>query len=526
MASRMRGLLLTGLVLIIIAGGISIGMSRWRQGAVNVPQHSSDVRLVHAQSPKPPPFTEAQFNQFLIDARKTESIVDPLQRCLDYPEPPGLDWSATVTSAYCHYQFDPVVTRVEVRRLIESGRAQELDKRLANALHDQLTKSDAQALLDRTFVINFKDGSEAMRALMDAWKRQSPTSPFAMAASGTAYVEMAQQVRGAEYASKTLRSSFESMRRLLERARTDLDKAVELDPQITPAYGAMIYAGALQSDGAYAVNAAKRGLAIDPANYTIYARLVWMAQPKWGGTVRGMQRLIAAAQRHAKKNPLLRLLLSERRGGEAYVEDCDCNPMTEMDLYEQVYAEASTVNMLMSGGWAAKNRNSPALSVIYRSELLRFDPSKIDHREGRAFDLASLGQSDWALAEGNALVALAPQDENAFDVRGVAYESMGKLDSAKEDYEQALRLNPDDTWTLIELGNIYVNSIHDWDKGWAIANRLIQISPDDPQGWLLRASIQKDQPRDGLDQTISDFVARFSSDPGKQMLVERMRGMR
>jgi tetratricopeptide (TPR) repeat protein len=418
------------------------------------------------------------------------------------------------------------VTRAEVRRLIESGHAQELDKRLANALQAQLTEPDAQALLDRTFVIDFKDGSEAMRALMDAWKRQSPTSPFALAASGTAYVEMAQEVRGSEYAFKTPQNSFESMRRLLTLARTDLDKAVELDPQVTPAYGEMIYAAALESDRAYAVSAARRGLAVDPGNYTIYARLVWMAQPKWGGTVQGMQRIIAAAQHHAKQNPLLRLLLSERTGGEAYVEDCDCNPLTEMDLYRQVYAEGATVSMLMSGGWAAKNRNSPALSVIYRSEVLRFDPGKIDHREGRAFDLPSLGQSDWALAEGNALVALAPQDENAFDVRGVAYESMGKLDRAREDYEQALHLNPVDTWTLAELGNIYVNSTHDWDKGWAIANRLIQVNPDDPQGWLLRARIQKDQPRGGLDQTIADFVARFGSDPGKQMLVERVRGMR
>jgi tetratricopeptide (TPR) repeat protein len=282
----------------------------------------------------------------------------------------------------------------------------------------------------------------------------------------------------------------------------------------------------LESDAAYALNAAKRGLAVDPANYTIYARLVWMVQPKWGGSIQAMRRVIAGAQRHAKENPLLRLLLSERLGGEAYVEDCNCSPLTEMKLYKQVYAEAAPVNMLMSGGWAAKHGNSPTLSVIYRSELLRFDPGKIDHREGRAFDLSSLGQLDWALAEGNALVALAPRDESAFDARGVAYEATGNLDRAKEDYERALRLNPDDTWTLMELGHIYVHSTHEWDKGWAIANRLMQISPDNPEGWLLRASIQKDQPRDGLNQTISDFVAKFGGDPSKQMFVERMRAIR
>lgn len=525
MTSRLRWLLIAGIVVIGVACYISYKSPSWNRASVAETQHLPVLRLVHAERLKPPPFTDAQLNQFLDAARKAEAIADPLQRCLVYPNPPGLDWSDAVTTAYCHYQFDPMVKPADARRLIQTGHAAELDERLAEVMHAQLSGLDTHAALDSTFIIDFKNGSEETRSLIDAWKRQSPMSPFALAASGTAYVEMAQQVRGSDYAPKTPQSSFESMGRLLERAHADLNKAVQIDPQVTPAYGAMIYAAALESDGAYAMNAAKRGLAVDPANYTIYARLVWMAQPKWGGTVQEMQGFIAGAQRHAKENPLLRLLLSENDGGEDYVENCNCNPITEMDLYRSVYAEAAPVNMLMSGGWAAKNRNSPALSVIYRSELLRFDPSKIDHREGRAFDLPLLGQSDWALAEGNALIALAPQDENVFDVRGLAYESKGDLSHAVPDYVQALRLNPDDTWTLIELGNIYVHSTHDWDNGWAIANRLIQMSPDNPQGWLLRASIQKDEPRDGLNQTISDFVARFGNNPHTQALVANMQAM-
>lgn len=315
------------------------------------------------------------------------------------------------------------------------------------------------------------------------------------------------------------------MSRLLASARTDLDRAATLDPRITPAYTAMIYASALEGDGTYAMSAAKRGLAADPANYTIYARLVWMAQPKWGGSVKMMQNIIGMAQRHADKNPLLKLLISENSGGEAYVEDCLCNPFTEFDLYRNVFAEAAPVGMLMSGGWAARNRNSPALSVIYRSEIIRFVSDQIEHREGRAFDLPLLRQADWAIAEGDALIALAPQDENAFDVRGQAYQSTGDFAHAVEDYEQALRLNPSDAWTLDRLGDIYVRSTHEWDKAWVIANRLIQTSPDASGGWLLRASIQKNQPRDGLKQTISDFVARFGADPAQQGAVAQMRSM-
>ncbi|MFC4762433.1 DUF4034 domain-containing protein [Dyella koreensis] len=525
MTSRARWLLAVGVLLICVAVCALLWQPSETRPPVTLIAHPA------ARRPTPPhnvdvrPFSDDQFNQFLAAARQAETISDPLQRCLVYPDPPGLTWSKSVTSAYCHYQFDPWVTPDDARRLIQAGHAEELDRRLAEAMEAQASKPGAQGALDRTFNIDFRNGSEEVRSLMDAWKRQLPASPFALAASGTAYVQMAQQIRGADYASKTSQSSFESMSRLLERARADLDQAATLNPKLTPAYTAMIYAATLGSDGAYAMSAAKRGLAADPANYTIYARLVWMAQPKWGGSVEGMQRIIISAQHHADKNPLLKLLASESSGGEAYVEDCSCDTAAEFNLYREVFAEAAPVGMLMSGGWAAKNRNFPMLSVIYRSQVLRFDPSKLDHRAGRAFDLPAVGQSDWALAEGNALIALSPQDENAFEVRGLAYESAGNFSHAVDDYERALRLNPTDTWTLVRLGDIYVRSTHDWDKGWAVANRLIQVSPDDPQGWLLRASIQKNQPRDGLDQTVSDFISRFGSDPAQQGAMAQMRAM-
>jgi tetratricopeptide (TPR) repeat protein len=336
---------------------------------------------------------------------------------------------------------------------------------------------------------------------------------------------MAQSQRGSEFADKTPQSSFEAMHRLLQRAREDLDRAVALDPKMTPAYVAMIYAGALDSDPAYAFSAAKRALAVDPASFPTYARLVWMSQPRWGGNVAQMQRIIDASQQHAKQNPLLLLLLSERSGGQDYVENCACNPFEEDNLYRKVFAEAAPAGMLMSAGWGAANRNNIALSVIYRSELLRFDPSRLEHRESRAFNLIMLGEAEWGLAEGNALVKLAPQDETAYDVLGQAHRALGDANQAAHDFEQALRINPSDTWTLTAVGDIYVNVTHEWDKGWSVANRLVQLSPDDPQGWFMRANIQKAQPREGLEQTIADFSARFGSSPGNAPLIAQMKAI-
>ena len=472
------------------------------------------------------PISDSQVTQFLNAARQAEAIADPLQRCLKYPDPPTLDWPKATIAAYCHYQFDPAVTPKEVQRLIQTGHAAELDQRLSTIMDEQLSQPGAQGKLDRTYNLDFKNGSEEIRTLMDAWKRQSPTSPFALAASGTAYVQMAQQARGTDLASKTSDDSFHSMSSLLLLARADLDRAVELQPKLTAAYGAMISAAALDDDKAYASSAAERGLAADPSNYGIYARLVWMSQPKWGGEIEDMQRLIASAQRQADKNPLMKLLLSQTSGGEEYVGNCDCSPDDVVKIYRQVFAEGATVNMLISAGSGAKKHNLSVLSVIYRSQVLRFAPDQMAQREGRAYDLPTMGQPEWAIEEGNALVAIAPHDENAFDVRGYAFQSTGNVVRAIDDYQEALRLNPSDAWTLSTLGNLYIHSAHDWDKGWSMADRLIQLDPDNPQGWLLRATIQKGQPRDGLDQTISDFVARFGNDPSQQALVAQMRAMR
>ena len=89
---------------------------------------------------------------------------------------------------------------------------------------------------------------------------------------------------------------------------------------------------ALSGDANYAISAARQGLAVEPASYMIYARLVWMAQPKWGGNVPTMQRLIAAAQRHVKENPLLLVLRAESTGGEQFVEGTPCMPASEYDF--------------------------------------------------------------------------------------------------------------------------------------------------------------------------------------------------
>ena len=88
-------------------------------------------------------------------------------------------------------------------------------------------------------------------------------------------------------------------------------------------------------------------------------------------------------------------------------------------------------------------------------------------------------------------------------------------------YQYALRSAP--SVMLPQLGDMFVNLAHDWNKGWAVADQLIRERPRNPYGWMLRATIQQQQPRPGLDATADQLQAQFGQDPRIAKIVVRMR---
>lgn len=188
-------------------------------------------------------------------------------------------------------------------------------------------------------------------------------------------------------------------------------------------------------------------------------------------------------------------------------------------MFDQVTAK----NWLGGAGLSAQKTNQHATSVIYLSEALRFDPDHTDYLIARSNAFTDMGQYVRALADANRAIKSDPTEKTAWTARGYAYRVTHDYAHAEQDYRVALNLKPGDEWTLDELGGIYVYSTHAYGKGWDVANQMIQNHPEDPDGWIFRASIQKDQPRPGLQDTISYFIAHFGNDPQQQSVVAQMR---
>ncbi|MBS0431726.1 MAG: DUF4034 domain-containing protein [Proteobacteria bacterium] len=477
-----------------------------------VAQHTR-LEAVRDEGNRPLPrgraFTRQETNTFLDAAQRAEKIADPLQRCLAYPDPPGSHWDRETVVGYCKYRNQPMITVAQVQQMVQAGHAGELDRMFAAALQAQSTDPDARGRFDHIFFNTFAKASFDLRSTLDAWKRQSPDSAFAYAASGYEYMEMAWDARGEDYISKTPLSAIDSMDRLAQQADADLQRAIRLNPKITPAYNAMMSLGGITLGDDYALAASKRGLAQDPANYALYSRLMWLEQPNWYGSLGAMDAVARDAQKHADRNPLLRMLLS---GRDLYrIKKCKCSPAAELNAYEAVLDHAADTDTLDDAGYAARDANEPSAMTIYLSEALRFNPTLHDTRIDRIYDLVEFDRIDWAIDEASRLIAADPDDEFAIKARGWAYSIGGDATHAQQDFETAAGLDPDDGWVQGQLAGAYMGN-KQWDKAWDMANREIGKNPQDMSGWTLRASIQEQQPRPGLKDTVDYLESHFYAD--------------
>ncbi|MFC5435328.1 hypothetical protein ACFPME_02085 [Rhodanobacter umsongensis] len=469
-------------------------------------------------------YSTDEIRQFVTAARAAESIEDPLQRCLAYPDPPHSHWSHEAVVAYCRYRLRPMISTAEINALIRSGQTAELDNRLAAALHAQLTQPEAQGLLDEIYLQDFRYDSAKERPLLDAWKRASPKSAFAYAASGYAYEEMAQDARGEDYSENTAPAKLQSMSSLLALAEDDLQQALTLEPRLTPAYVAWIDGANIGRTRDFVENIGERARAAAPADYAIYSDLMFARQPMWGGSPQAMEQLASQAQAHAVKNPLLKLLLTEAPFYE--VSDCHCDPRIQLANYHEIFGQLPTTAIMWSAGDLASDNGHPEMVVVYLSETLRFlpyNPLAIRARANRSYSLTYLGYPQWALAEADKVVAADPQFDAGFRARGLAYEALQDYPHAIEALRRAIALDPGSSWQLIELGNLYGYKTREWDKAWEISSQVTRKFPDEANGWVLRAMIQMDEPRAGLKDTYDQFNARFGNDPNHQTALSEMR---
>jgi tetratricopeptide (TPR) repeat protein len=458
--------------------------------------------------------------KFMVKAKSAEQIKDPLQRCLVYPDPPGSHWTPTAVHTYCHYRFQPLMSADDIEWLIRSHQFAKLDEQLKAALKAQQTDPSAPSRLNLIYDHAFTVDTNGLRPLLNQWKSSDPKSAFAYAASARLYTEMAITARGEKYESETPAANLEKMKNLLSYAEADAYKSISLDPHVMPAYIALILGANIAENSDYANLWIDRALAVSPADFTVYNQALLVLEPRWHGSIKAMQSLEDLAQTHVKMNPMLALLKNDAAFYE--INQCGCSTEQQAIRYSSLFDQLITSTDLWNAGDAAADAGATSLAVVLLSETLRFNPTALRARSQRSLRLTDLGDTAWALQEADIVIKKAPSDASGFVARASALESMRDYPNAELALKKAIELAPDESWQLIELGNIHFSK-REWTEAWDISSKLVAKFPNEPYGWILRGNIQMDQPRAGLKDTFNEFNKRFGNDPQWKDRLDQMR---
>jgi tetratricopeptide (TPR) repeat protein len=499
------------IALIVVAGLAAIG------GALalrHAPTYESTA-VVSVTRPTIP------FRSFMTQVIEASKIVDPLERCLKMPDPPGSHWHREGVAAYCRYRYQPAMTSLEFRQRIAEGRGDEVDRILAEDARAQAQDPAAASRLDGAFYrMGLMESSPDMRRAVDAWKRQRPQSAFALAASGFQYSSAAWKARGQDAADDTPDENWTAMRKQAALARAELDRAATLQPPIPLVFAEMFSLAMRTGDEDDAKAAMARGLAVAPDDMALRLIQSAMSGSAWGGSSPLLLKQTAEAAARAPSQPLLWVVVGRAR----------MKARTDTSLpapaAKQMLAMADEVTTAVDLAWLAHRaylRKDFTESLILAVEAWRFD-------DGEPTALWVIGMAsqqarynEWARI---ILKDAAQKHSDSMSVAsnvGVALLALNEPVEAERLLSSAVDRDPTDTWTLSQLGWLYLNATHRYDKAKIVADTLIQREGDDADGYALRAFAQIETDDPDRYRSIHVFLDRFEQRDGALNTADSLR---
>lgn len=503
-----RRTLLLGVLLLAIAG---LAVSQlWP--SPEPPQSGAHTNQSAYQTPA--------VDAFMAQVIAASKIDDPLERCLRMPDPPGSHWHADAVDAYCHNRTVKLLDARQFRQSIAEGKGAEVDRILDGYLQTQMHDRKYTAIFDQaTYRAGFHDTSDETRKAIDDWKRQRPDSAFAMAASGMQYHAAAFAARGSDMGSKTSDDQWRAAQQQALLARRDLDRAATMAPSMSVIYATMLSNGVLTGDHRYAASAIQRGLASQPNTLALRLTQAAMTGEKWGGSTEWVAQQAKDAEIAARDTPVLWVAVGRARI-EAATEGGMVPPVDGrfLALADEV-ATGSDFGKLAD---QARRAHKYDQALILAVEAIRFDNDLPDPLDviGQAANHGAY--RDWGKAELIRAAREHPESADTVGYAGVWLRYLGEPALAEPMMIYASQ-HGHDNWVYARLGDFYTHEGHDYAKARIIAEELIRRDPDNGDGYVIRACIERDTNDPNRFRSAREFVERFGNDSYQAGPVAEMR---
>jgi tetratricopeptide (TPR) repeat protein len=150
-------------------------------------------------------------------------------------------------------------------------------------------------------------------------------------------------------------------------------------------------------------------------------------------------------------------------------------------------------------------------ALIQSGQLTTGNLSTIYNNRGTAF--SSKGDHDSAIQDYNEAIRLSPNDAYTYRNRGIDYHEKGDYDHAIQDFNEANRLNPNDASVYLARGNTYDRK-RDYDHAIQDFNEAIHLNPNYVRAYYDRGKAYNSQgDYDRAIQDLSEAIRLKPNDP-------------
>jgi TPR repeat protein len=253
----------------------------------------------------------------------------------------------------------------------------------------------------------------------ELWVKAQPKSYAARFGLGRLYLYAAWEARGEKSIHETPREQIDKMRELAQKSLENLQASLALFEKPYPSYTNLIEVDALLSHGKKR-DYLDAAIKIDPAANIAYQSYFGYSTPRWGGSYKEMESLLAKA----KQGPMPHLKLAELESLIIVFKGHDAStPAGAASLYLQAYEHFPRKNYVTRLYWAASK-------------------------------FKEAGQTERAIEVYTRIIKAYPDEHNAYFYRGVIYDQTPNYELALKDFIAAAKLG--NKWGQNNVGYYYM----------------------------------------------------------------------
>lgn len=435
------------------------------------------------------PFADAPelWRGYLLKAKAAEALPDPLQRCLAYPDLPGVAWPEGHSAAHCRLHYPATMTLADIGREVRSGNLSKLETAFSMLLERHFSEPSHDERI-HDLVLAF-DASAESDAISTEWLAKAPQSAYANIARGIYLSGKAGQARGGEYVRNTPRENMERMSALFAEAMPLLRKSAQIEPRMMPAYVALLHIGIKDSNDSLKEQALKAGYEHDPGCMVLNDEYMAGLQPRWGGSYAEMEAFADKLRPKFASRPLLPLIESDIHydmGRRLKEEDlygqagAALEAAIAISSNEEALSDAATVAATRPGEERDKGK-----ALVYLLQFRRFQPGGYWEASTAGHLLVEADEPQWAIGALRHALTLKPDSGYAHYWIAAAYYNSSQQELADQHYRKALQDSDHSLDAAQEGAEMWVQA-HKPAKAEYFTDVLASRYPENAYGRYLR----------------------------------------